>query len=72
MVNWTDHGSPLSWKTFAWARGDAWAGQCIERDGKFYYYVPMNKKNGGMCIGVAVSDAPPDLSKTPWISPSWP
>lgn len=65
MVNWTDHGSPLSWKTFKWARGDAWAGQCIERDGKFYYYVPMNKKGGGMVIGVAVADSPTGPFKDP-------
>jgi arabinoxylan arabinofuranohydrolase len=58
MVNWTDHGSPAGYKDFSWARGDAWAGQTMERNGKFYYYVPVNKKNGGNCIGVGVSDAP--------------
>ncbi len=58
MVNWTDHGAILSYKTFSWSRGDAWAGQCIERNGKFYYYLPVNKKNGGNAIGVAVSDSP--------------
>lgn len=58
MVNWTHHGSPLSVKDFAWARADAWAGQCIERDGKFYFYVPTNQKRAGMAIGVAVSDSP--------------
>lgn len=58
MVNWTDHGVVLSYKEFEWARGDAWAGQCIFRNGKFYYYVPVNQKNGGNAIGVAVSDSP--------------
>jgi hypothetical protein len=58
MVNWTDHGSPLAYTSFTWARGDAWAGQTIERDGKFYFYVPVNRKNGGTSIGVAVSDTP--------------
>jgi len=58
MVNWTDHGSVLSYKTFEWSRGDAWAGQCIYRNGKFYYYLPVNQKNGGNAIGVAVSDSP--------------
>lgn len=58
MVNWTHHGSPLSWKTFDWAQGDAWAGQCIERGGKFYYYVPVKKKGADFVIGVAVSDSP--------------
>ena len=58
MVNWTDHGAVLSYKTFDWSRGDAWAGQCIYRNGKFYYYLPVNQKNGGNAIGVAVSDSP--------------
>ncbi|URZ09308.1 glycoside hydrolase family 43 protein [Clostridium felsineum] len=58
MVNWTDNGSPLSYKTFSWAKGDAWAGQCIPRNGKFYYYVPVTQKSGGMAIGVAVSNSP--------------
>ena len=60
MVNWTDHGSPLSYSTFSWGQGDAWAGQVIERNGKFYFYVPLTRKNSGgaRVIGVAVSDSP--------------
>jgi hypothetical protein len=59
MVNWTDRGTPLSLETFNWANKDAWAGQCIFRDGKFYWYVPINQTNGkGMAIGVAVSTSP--------------
>jgi arabinoxylan arabinofuranohydrolase len=59
MVNWTDHGSPLSYKTFSWAKGDAWAGQCIFRNGKFYWYVPVKKADGkGFALGVAVSSRP--------------
>jgi arabinoxylan arabinofuranohydrolase len=59
MVNWTDHGSPLSLTTFSWAKSDAWAGQAIQRNGKFYWYVPTtNRATGRMAIGVAVSDSP--------------
>ncbi len=59
MVNWTDLGSPMSYKEFSWAKSNSsWAGQCIPRNGKFYYYVPINQKNGGNAIGVAVSDSP--------------
>ena len=36
MVNWTDHGSVFSYKDFDWSRGDAWAGQCVYRNGKYY------------------------------------
>src|SRR5690606_2017214 len=53
MVNWTDHGTPLSYETFSWANGKAWAPHCIERNGKFYFYVPVDNT-----IGVAVSDSP--------------
>ena len=65
MVNWTDHGSVLHYSEFEWSRGDAWAGQCVERNGKFYYYVPINKKDGGMAVGVAVSDSPTGPFKDP-------
>ncbi|HVT81475.1 MAG TPA: glycoside hydrolase family 43 protein [Phycisphaerae bacterium] len=58
MVNWTDHGTPLSTKDFAWAKDDAWAGQVIQRNGKYYYYVPMTPQRGDKMIGVAVADAP--------------
>ena len=58
MVNWTDHGVALSYKTFEWAKGDAWAMQCVERGGKFYAYVPVTMKKGGGAIGVAVADSP--------------
>jgi beta-xylosidase len=58
MVNWTDHGSPLSVATFSWAKADAWAGQTVYRNGKFYWYVPTTNKSGGFAIGVAVSNSP--------------
>jgi beta-xylosidase len=39
MVNWKHYGTCLSPKTFSWATGDAYAAQCIERNGKFYWFV---------------------------------
>lgn len=57
MVNWTDLGSPLPYTDFSWATGDAWAGQCVYRNGKFYFYVPM-KTSFGNAIGVAVATNP--------------
>ena len=61
MVNWTDHGTVASLKTFPWAvqENDAWAPQVIERDGKFFLYAPVSvpgwPKN---VIAVAVADSP--------------
>lgn len=56
MVNWTDHGAVASLKNFAWLdkTNGAWAVQCIERNGKFYLYVPIH----GEGISVLVSDSP--------------
>lgn len=63
MVNWKNHGSPLSPATFSWATGDAYAAHTVERNGKFYWFVStFHKKDdnsqGGAAIGVAVSDSP--------------
>lgn len=59
MVNWTDHGSPLSQSSFAWADGRAWAAQTIKRNGKYYWYVCAHSKlSNAMAIGVAVGDSP--------------
>ena len=59
MVNWTDHGSPLALESFSWADDRAWASQCVERDGKFYWYICAHSKlSKGMAIGVAVGESP--------------
>ncbi len=57
MVNWTDHGTIASLKTFSWSTDNAWAPQAIPRNGKIYLYVPINN-NTGAKIGVAVADNP--------------
>ncbi|MBN2650017.1 MAG: family 43 glycosylhydrolase [Prolixibacteraceae bacterium] len=56
MVNWTDHGAVASLKNFTWhdKSNGAWAPQCIERNGKFYLYVPIH----GEGVAVLVSDSP--------------
>jgi len=57
MVNWTDHGTVASTKSFSWSpQNGAWAPQCIERNGKFYLYCPIHVKG----IGVLVLDSPYD------------
>ena len=62
MVNWTYRGTPLTAATFsAWARqdNDCWASQCIERNGKWYWYVTATIKGQAYPgIGVAVADNP--------------
>lgn len=59
MVNWEFRGTPLKSSDFSWSAGDANAAQCIERNGKFYWYVSVTSKNDpGVAVGVAVSDYP--------------
>ena len=62
MVNWTYRGTPLTSATFSsWAKqdNDCWASQCIERNGKWYWYVTATIKGESYPgIGVAVADRP--------------
>lgn len=59
MKKWESHPVPLKASDFAWAKGDAWASQVIERNGKFYWYVTVEHGSvPGKAIGIAVSDSP--------------
>lgn len=58
MVNWTKYGPIFSLDDIEWADDRAWAPQAIERNGKFYLYCPVHKKDGGMAIAVGISDKP--------------
>lgn len=60
MKTFTEHPCPLKANDFKWSRGEAWAAQVIERNGKFYWYVTVenNESDPGKCIAVAVSDSP--------------
>ena len=62
MVNWTYRGTPLTSATFSsWAKqdNDCWASQCIERNGKWYWYVTATIKGEAYPgIGVAEADHP--------------
>jgi len=59
MVNWTDHGTVASLKSFKWINktNGAWAPQCIARNGKFYLYVPIHGE--GIAVLVSVSPTGP-------------
>ena len=59
MQNWTIHGPVLKPTDFSWAEGDACASQCIEVNGKYYFYVStLSKDPDCKAIGVAVADSP--------------
>lgn len=54
MTRWTDHGAFFSLDDISWANSMAWAPDCVERDGRYYLYYPVERTK----IGVAVSDDP--------------
>lgn len=59
MVNWTDHGAVLRTSEVSWSANDASAAQCIERNGKFYFYISTINNtpgSGGVSVGVLVAD----------------
>lgn len=59
MIHWQEYPVPLKPTDFAWAKGDAWASQVIERNGKFYWYVTVEHGTiHGKAIGIGVSDSP--------------
>ena len=67
-MNWTDHGTVASLKTFPWAvqKNDAWAPHVIERNGKFYFYAPVSVQGWPKnVIAVAVADNPLGPFKDP-------
>jgi beta-xylosidase len=54
LIDWKDHGSIFSLDEIEWADKWAWAPDAIERNGKYYFYYPVERTK----IGVAVSDSP--------------
>jgi hypothetical protein len=62
LTDWTDHGVILSQDKVSWVNSTSysmWAPDCIEKNGKYYFYFPANVKSGkGFGIGVAISDKP--------------
>ena len=67
LTDWTDHGVIVSQNKVKWVDSTSysmWAPDCIERNGKYYFYFPANKNiadaNGrkGFGIGVAIADKP--------------
>ena len=66
LTDWTDHGMIITQNKVPWVRPDSysmWAPDCIERNGKYYFYFPTAPKDTaaygrGFRIGVAVGDKP--------------
>jgi beta-xylosidase len=57
MVHW-EKKVAMKVSDFSWADANAWAGQVVKKDGKYYWFAPVQERGGGMAIGVAMSDSP--------------
>ena len=62
LTDWKDHGVIVSQEKVPWGKADGysmWAPDCVQKDGKYYFYFPNGPKNGrGFAVGVAVADSP--------------
>ncbi len=66
LTDWTDHGMIVTQNKVPWVKPDSysmWAPDCIEQNGKFYFYFPTSPKDTvaygrGFRIGVAIADKP--------------
>ena len=62
LTDWTDHGVIVTQNQVPWVKPDSysmWAPDCVERNGKYYFYFPAAPKSGrGFSVGVAVADRP--------------
>lgn len=65
LTEWTDHGVIVTQNKVPWIKADSysmWAPDCIERNGKYYFYFPSTPADTsggrGFRIGVAVADKP--------------
>ncbi|MGZ3854024.1 MAG: family 43 glycosylhydrolase, partial [Flavisolibacter sp.] len=66
LADWTDHGVIVQQNKVPWVRPNSysmWAPDCIERNGKYYFYFPTSPNDTatygrGFAIGVAIADKP--------------
>jgi len=66
LTDWTDHGVIVTQNKVPWVRPNSysmWAPDCIERNGKYFFYFPTSPKDTttygrGFTVGVAVADKP--------------
>ncbi|MGZ3924137.1 MAG: family 43 glycosylhydrolase [Flavisolibacter sp.] len=66
LADWTDHGVIVQQNKVPWVRPNSysmWAPDCIERNGKYYFYFPTSPNDTatygrGFAIGVAIAEKP--------------
>ncbi|WP_232373211.1 family 43 glycosylhydrolase [Pinibacter aurantiacus] len=76
LTTWKDNGVIVTQNKVPWVKPDSysmWAPDCINRNGKYYFYFPSTPKdtniNGkGFTVGVAIADKP-EGPYTPQVEP---
>lgn len=61
LTDWTDHGVIVTQNKVPWVRPNSysmWAPDCVERNGKYYFYFPAGAEGRGFGVGVAIADSP--------------
>lgn len=66
LTDWTDHGMIVEQNKVSWVKPNSysmWAPDCIERNGKYYFYFPSIPKDTinykkGFTVGVAIANKP--------------
>ncbi|HSD07516.1 family 43 glycosylhydrolase [Flavobacterium sp.] len=66
LTDWTDHGMIVEQNKVPWVKPNSysmWAPDCIERNGKYYFYFPSVPKDTinfkrGFTVGVAIANKP--------------
>ena len=61
LTDWTDHGVIVTQNKVPWVRPNSysmWAPDCVERNGKYYFYFPAGAEGRGFGVGVAIADKP--------------
>ncbi len=67
LTEWTDHGMIIHQKDVPWGSPNAysmWAPDCVEKDGKYYFFFPdapkpvEGQRGGGFGVGVAIAEKP--------------
>ena len=56
LTDWTDHGVIVTQNKVPWVRPDSysmWAPDCVERNGKYYFYFPSAPKDGRGLVSVS-------------------
>lgn len=53
LSEWKDHGPIFDLKGFSWATKWAWAPDCVQANGKWYLFLPVDRTKIGVAVGAS-------------------